>query len=226
MADLKIRTLNDKEVILNPSQTNTYACIANALTVPLQATPSGALFKMDLFLLEGTLDFSKTQYRRNLQSTLSDRYAETTEDSFTSIFLYLPSIKNINLNSCVVPSRQNIQGIYKNSFDFTNCTKLEALNMSQMQNLDNTISIDLSNCTKLKSVISNDSNVTFKYPKNIASLSTITLGNPLYIILNNLPGLTTLNETTGNDCEHLDMETLKNGSTFAYFAKLYKKLRK
>lgn len=226
MADLKIRTLNDKEVILNPSQTNTYACIANALTVPLQATPSGALFKMDLFLLEGTLDFSKTQYRRNLQSTLSDRYAETTEDSFTSIFLYLPSIKNINLNSCVVPSRQNIQGIYKNSFDFTNCTKLEALNMSQMQNLDNTISIDLSNCTKLKSVISNDSNVTFKYPKNIASLSTITLGNPLYIILKNLPGLTTLNETTGNDCEHLDMETLKNGSTFAYFAKLYKKLRK
>ena len=79
--------------------------IANALTVPLQATPSGALFKMDLFLLEGTLDFSKTQYRRNLQSTLSDRYAETTEDSFTSLFLYLPSIKNINLNSCVVPSR-------------------------------------------------------------------------------------------------------------------------
>jgi len=71
-AELTIRTLNDPDIILGSSEINTYPCIANALSVPLQATPTGALYKMDLYLLDGTLDFSKTTYRRKLQTTLSD----------------------------------------------------------------------------------------------------------------------------------------------------------
>jgi hypothetical protein len=95
-----------------------------------------------------------------------------------------------------------------------------------MPNLDNTITIDLSNCRKLKSVISNESNVTFIYPESIQSLNRVTLGNPKFIILKNLSGLTTLTEPTNNDCEHLELENLKSTSTFTYFAKIYKKLRK
>ena len=119
-----------------------------------------------------------------------------------------------------------MQGFQKQSFDFTNSVVLEALNMSSMVNLDNTVIMDLSNCRKLKSVISSESNATFIYPENLSTLNTISFGNPKYIILKNLTGLTTLNEPTNNDCEHLDMENLKTISTFTYFAKVYKKLRK
>lgn len=218
---IKIRTLKDTDKILTSSTTNTYDCIAAALTVPLQATPAGELYKMDLYLLDGTLDFSKQQYRKNLKSTLSDRI-----NYYDSIFLYLPNITSVNLSNTNVQSQTSIQGLARNSFDFSNCRSLQTLNMQDMPQTVNTIPINISNCTKLESVISENSSITFDYPSNINSLTTVKIGNPLYIILKNLQGLTTLGAPTNNDCEHIHFENLKLNNTFTYFSKVYKNLYK
>lgn len=219
--NIKIRTLNDTDRILSTSSTNTYDCIAAALAVPLQGPPAGELYKMDLYLLEGTLNFSASQYRKNLRTCLSDRL-----DYYDSIFLYLPNIKNVNLSNTSVPSQTNIQGMYKDSFDFSNCTELQALNMQDMAYVVNTIPVNISNSKKLQSVISENTNITFDYPSNTNTLTTVKIGNPLYIKLAGLAALTTLGEPTNNDCEHIDFENLKTNSTFTYFARVYKKLRK
>jgi hypothetical protein len=129
MPTLTLRLLDDPVVILVSSTGNTYNCIAHALEVPLQATPNTRLYKMDLYLLDGTLDFSKSTYKRALQSTLSDKHTGAADD-YSSIFLYLPNIKEINLNGCSVYSQQYVVPSYRKSFDFSNCAALEALNMS------------------------------------------------------------------------------------------------
>jgi hypothetical protein len=98
--------------------------------------------------------------------------------------------------------------------------------MQDMPQTVNTIPINISNCTKLESVISENSSITFDYPSNINSLTTVKIGNPLYIILKNLQGLRTLGAPTNNDCEHIHFENLKLNNTFTYFSKVYKNLYK
>jgi hypothetical protein len=98
--------------------------------------------------------------------------------------------------------------------------------MQDMNLVSNEYPVNVSNSKKLQSIISENSNITIDYPSATATLSTVKLGNPLYIKLKNLPGLTTLSEPTNNDCEHIDFEDLKTICTFTYFCKVYKKLRK
>ena len=90
----------------------------------------------------------------------------------------------------------------------------------------NTIPVNISNSKKLQSVISENTSITFDYPSNTNTLTTVKIGNPLYIKLAGLAALTTLGEPTNNDCEHIDFENLKTNNTFTYFARVYKKLRK
>jgi hypothetical protein len=95
-----------------------------------------------------------------------------------------------------------------------------------MNGMTNDIAINISTCMNLRSVRSDNSSITFDYPENSNRLADINIGNPLYIKLKSLPGLTTISGPTNNDCVHLHLEDLKNGNTFTYFGDIYKKLRK
>jgi hypothetical protein len=95
-----------------------------------------------------------------------------------------------------------------------------------MLSLNNEVTVDLRNCVRSTKVLSSESNITFLYPENRVYLNEISFGNPISIVLKSLPALVTITEPTDNLCEHIDFEELKNGSTFTYFARVYKKLRK
>lgn len=214
-SSLNIRVLNDRAALLESSGTNAYACLQNILSSKQNEAFSGPMYKLDLYLVDGRVNFY-TQ-RTTLATCLTLKN--------DSVFLYLPNATQIDLYSCSKLTTTETIHKYR-AFDFSKCTNLQTLNMYSMNGMTNDIAINISTCMNLRSVRSDNSSITFDYPENSNRLADINIGNPLYIKLKSLPGLTTISGPTNNDCVHLHLEDLKNGNTFTYFGDIYKKLRK
>ena len=137
------------------SQSAMYTSINNSW-IQQFGSPIGrnSIYKLDLYMLNGTIDFS-TQ-GANLPNLV------TANGSY--LFKYLDNITGINLNGCINITQTNnsIQGEDKSQFLFDNMVSLQNLYVQYCSNLTGTV--DLSHCTDIRQVYSNGTDVTIILP--------------------------------------------------------------
>ena len=146
---------DDTTPIVMSSQSAMYTSINNSWIQQFGSSIGrNSIYKLDLFMLNGTIDFSAQG--ANLPNLV------TANGSY--LFKYLDNITGINLNGCINITQTNnsIQGEDKSQFLFDNMISLQNLYIQNCFNLTGTV--DLSNCTDIRQVYSNDTNVTIILP--------------------------------------------------------------
>lgn len=227
---ITLRLMNDSSPILL-STNEPYACIESNLTSQgIKLGNEGRLYKMDLYMVTGALNFSQTY--NNITTFANNNYDNT-------VFAYMPNITALNLSNVKnCEDQYNWGATIVRYFDFTKLTKLETLNMSGMTKLSNQYYIDLTNCVVLKEVSSKQTDVTFLYPKNTHKLETLNIGNPKIIELVGQINLQKKNIEVGLKAgnaktviEHIKIDLagednrLTATESFQIFAKIFKPLR-
>lgn len=148
------------------------------------------LYKTDLMLIEGTLQFSES---------LPSLVTEPVDGVVSSIFKYLPNVTTLNLASCSFEATSaNISGNDSRVLNLSNMTKLQSLILTGANityNETDDLIVDVSNNTALTSVASVGTSIGIKAdytnstttPVTVVSnnLATLTLGSPYYIYLKN-----------------------------------------
>jgi hypothetical protein len=113
---------DDATPIVMSNQSAMYTSINNAWTTQFGAAIGrNNIYKSDLFMMTGTIDFSAQA--SNLPNLV------TADGGY--LFKYLPNITGINLDGCtnVTQTNNNIQGNDKSAFLFTNMTALQNLSI-------------------------------------------------------------------------------------------------
>lgn len=209
-----ISACDDTVPVVMSSQTAMYDVINNSWTQQFgSAIGRNNLYKTDLFILSGTLDFSTQGV--NLPNLV------TADGSY--LFKYLHNVTGINLDGCtnITQTNNNIQGSDKSAFLFDNMLALQNISIQNCSGLTGTV--DLTMCTDLRQVDASNTDVDVLVPIN-TKITKYELYTPTQISLTN----PTVLQPSGVDlygCKNLDnliITNISNNKSYAMFEKIMK----
>lgn len=169
------------------------------------------IYKSDLYLLTGTLDFSP--YYQSLENLV-------TADG-TYLFKYLPNVTGIILDDCssVAKTSNSILGENKNQFVLSDIPNLQLLSIQNCTGL--TGDIDVSACSDIRQIDASGTTVNIVLPNN-PKITKLELGTPTNISIINPTVLTPSNVTVDNitNLAQVDIRNIPNNKSYTTFAKI------
>ena len=162
---------DDASPVIMSNQSILYNIVNSAWTEEFGA-PIGRnnFYKIDLFIMSGTIDFSIDSENVTNVTTVDGQY----------LFKYLPNCTEIILDNCTQLTSLNNNNI--NQTNFSNMIHLQKLSIQNCTGL--TEDIDLTACTDIREVDASNTNINVLIP-NGAKLTKYELGTPTTVIINN-----------------------------------------
>ena len=204
---------DDATPIVMSNQSAMYTSINNAWTTQFgSAIGRNNIYKIDLFMMTGTIDFSAQA--ANLPSLVTANGAY--------LFKYLPNITGINLDGCtsITQTSNSVQGDDKSQFLFTNMTALQNLSIQNCTGL--TGNVDLTPCTDIRQVDASGTTVSIIMPTE-PKVTKYEVGTPTSINLEN-PTVLTPTGIVVDSASSLNSLVIKNmpgTKTYAAFYKIF-----
>ena len=176
------------------------------------------IYKIDLYVLNGTLDF--TPYSDSQQTPYLSNLV-TADGGY--LFKYLKNITGIILDGCsgITSTNNSVQGEDKNQFLFNNMTKLQNLSIQNCTGLTGTI--DLSMCSDIKQVDASGTTVNIILPQN-PEITKLELGTPTSVNIINPTMLSPNNFVidSNTNITSIDIRNIPNTKSYNMFAKVMK----
>lgn len=167
-------------------------------------------YKVDLFALTGTVDFS----------TLTDIATLVTYNN-SFLFNYLINVTGVVLDGCssIASTSDSIIGSNKNQMLFNNMTKLKTLSIQNCTGL--TEDIDLSMCQDIEQVDGSGTTVNVILP-SMPKITKYELGAPTSISIVNPTQITTARIVvdSSNNIDSLELVNIPDNKSFTAFAKI------
>ena len=207
---------DDATPVVMSSQATMYNILNASWTTEFGASIGrNNFYKIDLFIMSGTIDFS----------TQAQDLPNLITANGTYLLRYLRNITGLIFDGCVGITQTNnsIEGNDKSMFLFNNCEKLQVLSIKNCPNLTGTV--DLSYCTDIRQVYSNRTNVTIILPTE-PKITNFEVMAPVSINLEN-PTVLTKEGVKVSSYENLDSLVIKNmpnTKSYITFAKIMKSL--
>lgn len=203
---------DDSSPVVMSSQSAMYTSINTAWTQQFGSSIGrNNIYKLDLFMMTGTIDFSVNA--ANLPNLV------TANGSY--LFKYLANITGINLDGCtnVTSTNNNIQSENKNQLIFTNMTKLQNLSIQNCTGITGTL--DLSPCTDIRQVDASGVTCNVIIPDN-APITKYELGTPTSVRIVNPTQLnyTAVKVDNSGSIDSIDIINIPNNRSFGTFAKI------
>lgn len=170
-----------------------------------------SLFKVDLFALTGTIDFSTSG--ANLQSL------QTYNGSY--LFKYLPNCQGLILDGCTALTNNiTIDGQSVNQMNFSEMPELRTLSIQNCTGL--TSSIDLTANTKITQVDASGTTINVSIPQG-SGITKYELGTPTQISIVNPTALTPSGVKVDSmaNAASVDIIGIPNNKSFNTFYNLY-----
>jgi hypothetical protein len=210
-ADSVIAVGDDATPVVMSSQATMYNIINASWTEEFGASIGrNNIYKIDLFIMSGTIDFS----------TQAQDLPNLITANGTYLLKYLKNITGLIFDGCVGITQTNnsIEGNDKSMFLFDNCEKLQVLSIKNCPNLTGTV--DLSSCHEIKEVYSNGTDVTIILPTE-PKITNFEVEAPQSINLEN-PTVITPNGISVGGIINLDSLVIKNIPNSKSYATFYK----
>ena len=210
--DAVIAAGNDTDPIVSSIQTELYTVIDAAWTTEFgSGINRNNIYKIDLYVLPGILDFSSKASSLVNLVTLDGSY----------LFKYLHNIEGIVLDGCnlIQNTASGILGDDKRQILFDRMPNLQTLSIQNCTGL--TGDIDLTSCTEITQVDASGTTVNVLVPDN-SKLTKYEVGTPTSISLVNPTVLTpggTLVDNYAN-IDQLVIRNISNSKSYAMFDKI------
>ena len=173
------------------------------------------IYKIDLYVLNGTIDFT------NYVSTLPNLVTANG----TYLFKYLPNVTGIILDgfTSLTNTSNSIQDNDKTQVNFSNMISLETLSIKNCTGL--TGNIDLTQCPDITEVYATGTNVNVFIPEG-SKITNYEVGKPSSISIINPTVLTPegIRVIGYDNLDSLDLINIPNNKSFRAFAKVMKSI--
>lgn len=203
---------DDASAVVMSYQSAMYTSINNAwITQFGSSIGRNNIYKLDLFMMTGTIDFSSQASELLNLVTVNGSY----------LFRYLSNITGIILDGCtnITQTNDSIAGENKNQLVFTNMTKLQNLSIQNCTGI--TGNIDLTPCTDIRQVDASGVSCNVIIPEN-APITKYEVGTPTMVSMINPTSISPNNVVVDSSSSigSIDLVNIPNNKSFTMFAKI------
>lgn len=203
---------DDASAVVMSYQSAMYTSINNAWTTQFGSSIGrNNIYKLDLFMMTGTIDFSSQASELLNLVTVNGSY----------LFRYLSNITGIILDGCtnITQTNDSIAGENKNQLVFTNMTKLQNLSIQNCTGI--TGNIDLTPCTDIRQIDASGVSCNIIIPEN-APITKYEVGTPTMVSMINPTSISPNNVVvdSSSNIGSIDLVNIPNNKSFTMFAKI------